>query len=286
MTTVIEDAKALFERCEAARHEGKRVGFVPTMGALHDGHMSLIDQARGQGARFIVTSIFVNPLQFGPTEDYGRYPRTFEADLERCRARGVDLVYAPRADSMYPGGFATHVEVAGVTASFEGTHRPGHFRGVTTVVVKLLHAVGSCVAVFGRKDYQQWRTLERMVTDLNMPVQMVGAPIVREHDGLALSSRNRYLDPQERERALGIVTGLRSAWDAYQQGTRQPEVLAAIARAPIAERLDRIDYVSCADPETLAPASEPREALALLVAAYLGKTRLIDNLELGSDPRP
>jgi pantoate--beta-alanine ligase len=286
MTEVIHEPGELFARCEAERRAGRRVGFVPTMGALHDGHLSLVAGTKARGARACVLSIFVNPLQFGPTEDFGRYPRTFEADLERCRAAGVDIVYAPSPEAMYPKGFQTHVEVAELTRRFEGTFRPTHFRGVTTVVCKLLTAVGPCVALFGRKDYQQWRVLERMARDLELPVELVGAPIVREPDGLAMSSRNRYLDAPSRVRALAIAEGLRAAHDAFESGQRDPATLAALAEAPIAKAFDRIDYIEAADPETLEPIAGPAERAVILVAAHLGNTRLIDNLELGHDPRP
>ncbi len=286
MPEVIEDPRELFARCEKARHAGARVGFVPTMGALHDGHLSLVEQARAHGATFTVVSIFVNPLQFGPTEDFGRYPRTFDADLSRCREQKVDVVYAPRPESMYPQGFQTHVEVEGLTQRLEGQFRPTHFRGVTTVVLKLFAAVGACVAVFGRKDYQQWRVLARMAHDLDLPITLVGAPIMREPDGLAMSSRNRYLDPQSRARALAIAQGLRAAFDAHAEGERNPGRLSALVRDAVEASFDRLDYVEAVDPDTLEPLEGPSERMTLLVAAHLGATRLIDNLELGHDPRP
>lgn len=285
MTSVVENARELFEQCEAARRRGLRVGLVPTMGALHDGHLSLVRSAAERGAGFRVLSIFVNPLQFGPHEDFGRYPRTFDADLARCRAAGVDLVYAPAASAMYPDGFSSQVEVRGLSERFEGAFRPGHFRGVCTVVLKLWNAVGACVSLFGRKDYQQWRVLSQLARDLDLPVEVVGAPIVREPDGLAMSSRNRYLEAAQRTRALAIVQGLRAAHDAYAGGEREPGRLADIAREPIAAAFDRIDYVDAARPSTLEPATAA-EPPVILVAAHLGNTRLIDNLELGVDPRP
>jgi pantoate--beta-alanine ligase len=286
MTAIIREPSELFAHCERARREGARVGLVPTMGALHDGHLALVDEATRRGAQVRVVSIFVNPLQFGPNEDFARYPRTFDGDLERCRARGVDVVYAPTAEAMYPAGFQTHVEVEGVTSRWEGAFRPHHYRGVTTVVAKLFHAVGASIAVFGRKDYQQWKTLERMVRDLNMPIEVVGMPTVREADGLALSSRNRYLDASQRRRALAIANGLRAAHDAYAAGERLPQALAERARTPIAAHFDRIDYVEAVDPDTLEPLTEARARILLLVAAHVGSTRLIDNLLLGDDPRP
>lgn len=261
------------------------MGFVPTMGALHEGHTSLVDEATRRGADFRVVSIFVNPLQFAPDEDLERYPRTLDADRELCDAKDVDVVYAPNAKAMYPAGFQTHVEVEGLTQPLEGTHRPTHFRGVTTVVAKLFGAVGPCTAIFGRKDYQQWRVLDRMVRDLNLPIEVVGAPIVRESDGLALSSRNRYLDPAARKRALGIVRGLRAAHDAYAGGERDHAVLSATVRDSVEAEFDAIDYVAVVSADTLQPAPELSTPV-VLVAAHQGSTRLIDNLHLGHDPRP
>ncbi|HEX5655749.1 MAG TPA: pantoate--beta-alanine ligase [Polyangiales bacterium] len=284
MAQIIRDARELFERCEHARREGARVGFVPTMGALHDGHLALVDEATRRGATLRVVSIFVNPLQFGVNEDFGRYPRTLEADVERCEARGVELIYSPPPERMYPPGFQTHVEVEQVTQRWEGTFRPTHFRGVTTVVTKLLLAVGPSIAVFGRKDFQQFKTLSRLVQDLDIPVELVGMPTVREADGLALSSRNRYLAPSERERALAIARGLRKAYDAYASGQRAG--LAELARAEIEAAFDRIDYVEAVHPDTLEPLETPSDAQLILVAAHVGKTRLIDNLWLGHDARP
>jgi pantoate--beta-alanine ligase len=286
VTIVIEHPEALFKRCEAERRAHKQLGFVPTMGALHEGHMSLVAAARAEGSTCLVTSIFVNPMQFGPTEDFTRYPRTFEDDLARCRAHDVDIVYAPAPETMYPSGFATSVEVSDLTSGFEGSFRPGHFRGVATVVTKLLNAVGPCTALFGRKDYQQWRVLERLVLDLGLPIKVIGAPILREADGLAMSSRNRYLTPEERSRALAIVSGLRKAWDAYDAGERDAGRLASIARTIIESSADQIDYVACAHPERLVPCKSGEDRFVLLVAARVGSTRLIDNVELGLDPRP
>jgi pantoate--beta-alanine ligase len=286
MANMLRDARELFERCERARHQGARVGFVPTMGALHDGHLALVDEATRRGASLRVVSIFVNPLQFGPSEDFARYPRTLEADVQRCEGRDVDIIYAPPPERMYPPGFQTHVEVEQVTQRWEGQFRPTHFRGVTTVVTKLLLAVGPCIAVFGRKDYQQFKTLSRLVHDLDIPVEIVGMPTVREPDGLALSSRNRYLDEAARGRALAIARGLRKAHDAWARGERAPAVLSRLAREEIAAAFDRIDYVEAVHPETLEPLEAAQDEILILVAAHVGNTRLIDNLVLGQDTRP
>jgi pantoate--beta-alanine ligase len=282
MTEVVHDPRALRAACDQLRAGGARVGLVPTMGALHDGHLSLVAAAREHGAGKVVVSVFVNPTQFGAGEDFDEYPRTLERDLELCAGQGVDLVYAPPVDAMYPAGFQTHVEVERVTAQLEGAHRPTHFRGVTTVVSKLFNAVGPCVATFGRKDYQQWRVLDRMARDLDMPVEVVGCPIVREADGLAMSSRNRYLDPEQRRRATAIHQGLRAADAAFGQGERDVARLEALARAPIQADFDRIDYVSLADAESLEPCDATAgDRVVMLAAAHLGSTRLIDNARLG-----
>jgi pantoate--beta-alanine ligase len=286
MTDVVTNAREAFSRCEQLRRSGHRIGFVPTMGALHEGHISLVRAAEDHGATKSVMSIFVNPLQFGPTEDFSRYPRTFEADIAKATAAGVDFVYAPAPASMYPPGFETHVEVEQVTRRFEGQFRPTHFRGVTTVVLKLFMAIGPCVAVFGRKDYQQWKTLERMTLDLDLPIEVVGAPILRDADGLAMSSRNRYLDQTARARALAIVRGLRAAFDAHGAGLRSPSALAALVRKEVERDFDRIDYVESAAPDSLGELDGDTNEQVLLVAAHLGTTRLIDNLCLGRDSRP
>jgi pantoate--beta-alanine ligase len=253
------------------------------MGALHAGHLALVDEARRRGATRLVVTVFVNPLQFGPSEDFSRYPRTLPDDVAACEARGVDWVFAPDREAMYPTGFASQVRVAGLTDVLEGVFRPGHFDGVTTVVAKLFGLVGDSVAVFGRKDYQQWCVLRRMVRDLDMPIEMHGMTTVREGDGLALSSRNRYLSPTDRERALAISRGLRAACAALDAGERDPRVLEQLARAPIEASFDRIDYVAIADPDSLAPITKVEGRAVLAVAAKIGATRLIDNVVLGEE---
>jgi pantoate--beta-alanine ligase len=284
MIRVVEEPGALRAECDLLRRQGLAIGFVPTMGALHEGHMSLCDAARARGAERVVVSIFLNPLQFGPSEDLAKYPRTFQEDLALCAARGVHLVYAPNVAAMYPPGFETHVAVERTTALLEGEARPTHFRGVTTVVAKLLNAVGPCIACFGRKDYQQWRVIERMVRDLDIPATIVGCPTARDPDGLAMSSRNRYLEPSVRPRALALYHGLRAADAAYRAGERSAPALEALARAPIDRGFDSVDYVTLADAETLERcAGETRSAVVLLAAARIGGTRLIDNAILGVD---
>jgi pantoate--beta-alanine ligase len=281
---VIESARELFAITESYRACAQRVGLVPTMGALHEGHLSLIDATRTAGAARVLVSIFVNPLQFGAREDLSKYPRTFAADLALCEARGVDLVYAPSSDAMYPKGFQTQVEVEQLSRDWEGSVRPGHFGGVATVVTKLFAASGACVAAFGRKDYQQLRIVQQLVSDLDLPVEVLACPIVREPDGLALSSRNRYLDPAARVRAAAIYRGLHAASSAFAHGERDASRLTQLARAPVAASFDAIDYVSVVDARDLSPASSlAPESRLLLVAARLAETRLIDNCVLGQE---
>jgi pantoate--beta-alanine ligase len=284
MIHVVREPRTLRAQCDGLRQQGLVIGFVPTMGALHAGHMSLVAAARAHGATQVVVSIFVNPLQFGPSEDFGKYPRTFEQDLALCSEHGADLVYAPDAQAMYAPGFQSHVEVERITQRLEGAARPTHFRGVTTVVAKLLNAVGPCIACFGRKDYQQWRVIERMARDLDMPAVIVGCPIAREPDGLAMSSRNRYLDPEQRRRALALCAGLRAADAAYRRGERSVATLEALARALVEQSADSVDYVTLVDAETVEPCGERIEGTGvLLIAARVGATRLIDNAILGQD---
>lgn len=285
MTTLIRKPADFRRVCDDVRAGSRRVGLVPTMGALHEGHFSLIDEAHRR-AEVVAVTIFVNPLQFGPSEDLDRYPRTFESDLEGCRQRRVDLVFAPEPASMYPAGFQTRVSVGELNRPLEGEHRPEHFAGVTTVVAKLFNLTGPCAAMFGRKDYQQWKILSQMARDLDMPIDVVGCPIVREADGLALSSRNRYLTTADHDRALGIVTGLRLAHEAWAEGERSPDALRSLAAAPVRSCFDRVDYVAVVDPETLMSPAESSSRLLVAVAAHLGRTRLIDNVVLGEDPRP
>jgi len=262
---------------------GGRLALVPTMGYLHDGHVSLMRAARDRAER-VVVSIFVNPLQFGPNEDFARYPRNLEADLARCAEAGVDEVFHPDAAAFYPPGFQTHVEVTQVSQGLCGGRRPGHFRGVATVVYRLFQLLQPDVAFFGEKDFQQLRVIQRMTADLGLPIEIVGRPIVREPDGLAMSSRNAYLTAADRPQALALFRGLSAAREAYAAGERMPGRLIERCRSALRAAGTREDYVELCDPETLQPlASEVRTGAEsrLLVAAFVGKTRLIDNARIG-----
>ena len=277
--------------CDDARRAGHRVGFVPTMGALHDGHLALAREARARvGADGLVAvSVFVNPTQFAPNEDLAKYPRELDADVARCAAAGVDAVFAPSAEDMYPAGDQTRVRVPDVAAPLEGAFRPTHFEGVATVVTKLLNAAGPCVAVFGRKDYQQYRVIARMVRDLLVPAEVVGHRTVREADGLAMSSRNRYLSAVDRARAAAIPAALARSQRAWESGARDVEALRALAEDHLRGAVDSVDYVSLRDADDLSalPPTLPEGARAVLaVAVRVGATRLIDNVVLGEDPSP
>lgn len=262
----------------AQRRAGRSIGFVPTMGALHEGHLSLMRRAREE-CDVVVISIFVNPTQFGPGEDFDRYPRDLEGDCRKARSVGVDAVFAPGAAEMYPQGFATFVEQEGhLVSCLEGRFRPGHFRGVLTVCLKLFEIVAPDRAYFGQKDYQQALVVGRMVRDLNLPLELVVCPTVREPDGLAMSSRNAYLSQDERTRALSLSRGLRAAQDALARGERDARRLEAIVRAEIeAAEPSAIDYVAVADAETLEPVETVDRRCVAAVAVRFGQTRLIDN---------
>jgi pantoate--beta-alanine ligase len=264
----------------ALRAQGKRIGFVPTMGALHEGHLSLVRRARQQ-ADVVVVSIFVNPLQFGPAEDFGKYPRTLEADCARLEAEGVELVFAPPTGQMYPPGATTLVHVEGVSERLDGRSRPGHFRGVSTVVAKLFHIVMPDCAIFGQKDAAQVAVLRRMVRDLNMPVELIVAPIVREADGLAMSSRNAYLSSGERQQALVLHRALIRAEQIASEGERSAARLrAAVLEVIASEPAARLDYCELVDADTLEPVEMISRGTLVAVAAHFGQTRLIDNLLL------
>ena len=271
--------------CDEARGRGLRVGLVPTMGALHAGHLALVNDARRR-AGLVVTSIFVNPVQFGPGEDFTRYPRDLDGDVRKLATAGADLVFAPAPEEVYPPGDDTRVRVGALTGPLEGAHRPGHFDGVATVVAKLFAAAGPCVAVFGRKDYQQLLVVRRMARDLLLPVEIVGHPIVREPDGLALSSRNAYLSVDERARALAIVHGLDAAARRFGAGERDARELERMARTPIEAAATSVDYVEARDADTLGPLGVVGSRALLAVACRVGTTRLIDNVVLGEDRPP
>jgi pantoate--beta-alanine ligase len=260
--------------------DDKPVHLVPTMGALHAGHLALVEAAL-QSTNRVIVSIFVNPMQFGPQEDLNNYPRTLNADLAKLSQFENVHVFAPEASEMYPPEFATSVEVSGITAILCGKSRPHHFRGVTTVVHKLLSLTKPDMAFFGEKDYQQLVIIRRMVSDLHLPVKIVGVPIVRESDGLAMSSRNQYLTPEQRSRASAIYRALHEARAAYQGGKRERGELLALARRVLQQsQVDKIDYIELASGEDLTRQSRAEANSRLFIAASYGATRLIDNLAL------
>jgi pantoate--beta-alanine ligase len=257
------------------------LGLVPTMGYLHEGHLSLVRTAKAE-CRYVAVSIFVNPTQFGPNEDLSKYPRDLERDLHLLEDAGVDLVWTPAPEDMYPQGYQTWVEVEQMTLPLEGAQRPGHFRGVTTVVAKLFNAVGPAKAYFGQKDAQQTAVIRQMTRDLNFPIEIVVCPIVREPDGLALSSRNVYLNPDERKAATVLHRALTVAKALYDKGERDAGKLRQAMQATLAaEPLARMQYVSCADYDTLQELEAVTGKTLLSMAVFIGKTRLIDNIVLG-----
>jgi pantoate--beta-alanine ligase len=269
--------------CAAQRSEGRTLGFVPTMGALHEGHLQLIDALKARGAERMVVSIFVNPTQFGPTEDFAKYPRVLAADCAKLVARGVDLVFAPDQSTMVRNEERTAVRVNELTEHLCGPLRPGHFEGVATVVTKLLSIVGPCDAAFGRKDYQQFKVIERLVTDLFLPVRVHGIPTVREPDGLALSSRNAYLSLEERLRAAVVPNALRAAVEAHTHGERDASVVRSVLQNALRE-VDRIEYAEVCDADTLRPLPDKTADRVLFVLAVrVGNTRLIDNFVTTED---
>ena len=259
--------------------EGGDVGFVPTMGALHEGHLSLVDRA-AEAADSVVVSVFVNPTQFGPDEDYDEYPRDLEGDLEKAGERGADLLFAPPASEMYPREQTVWVEPGSLADRLCGASRPGHFRGVLTVVLKLFHVIGPDVAVFGRKDFQQAVLIRRMTEELNLDVAIEAAPVVREEDGLALSSRNQYLSDDERPAARSLSEALRTVRARFAEGEEDPDRLAAGAREHMEEAGAEVEYVEVVDPEDLAPVEQAGPDAVCAIAAHVGETRLIDNAPL------
>lgn len=275
LTTVAELRHALAK----ARKADKRVGFVPTMGYLHDGHLALVEASQAQ-SDVTVVSIFVNPTQFGPSEDLSAYPRDFLRDEKLCRDAGVAIVFAPDAQEVYPAQFQTFVEPGDLASPLCGTFRPGHFRGVATVVSKLFNMVQPDLAFFGQKDFQQCAVVRRMVADLDLPIEVITVPTIREADGLAMSSRNRYLSEEDRRRALAISGGLFAAADNFRSGERRVEKLIAIAKQHL-DAVDRLQYLELVDGDTLKAAESPlRRPAALCAGAYVGSTRLIDNVIL------
>jgi len=264
-----------------AKRSGRRVALVPTMGALHEGHLSLIRNAREHDA-VVVVSIYVNPTQFGPEEDFKHYPRDLESDSRICERENVDIVFAPSDEEMYPGGkVTTWIEETKLAKRFEGEKRPGHFCGVCTVVAKLFNIVQPDIAIFGKKDYQQLKVIERMVRDLRYPVEIASVPTVREPDGLAASSRNQYLTSAERAQATVLWKSLGVVRDLFNHGEHSPHRLeAAVMRTVTLAPVARLDYAAVADAETLEPVHEAKHGDVVLVAAYVGKTRLIDNVIL------
>jgi pantoate--beta-alanine ligase len=260
-----------------ARQSGKRLGFVPTMGALHEGHLSLV-RAAHQATDVVVASIFVNPTQFGPNEDLAKYPRSFERDCELLEKEGVEWLFAPSVQEMYPSGAVTWVLVEELSNKFDGRSRPGHFRGVSTVVSKLFHIVEPNIAFFGQKDAAQAAIIRRMVLDLNLPVEVAVCPIVREPDGLAMSSRNAYLDSQQRQKALVLHRSLMRVQELLERGEISAHILASEGRNEFnADPSVRLDYFEIVNPDTLDPIEDISNGALIAVAAYIGSTRLIDN---------
>jgi pantoate--beta-alanine ligase len=276
LTTISEMRAA----CRAARSQGKRLGLVPTMGALHDGHRSLVRAAKA-GCATVAASIFVNPTQFGPNEDLAKYPRSFEPDCALLEREEVDLLFAPSVEQMYPEGAVTWVTVEELSGKLDGRSRPGHFRGVATVVAMLCQIVEPDAAFFGQKDAAQLAIVRRMVRDLHMPTEIVACPIVREADGLAMSSRNSYLDAQQRKQALVLYRSLTRVNEWFNRGERNAARLIAVARKEFAaESSVRLDYFEIVNPETLDAVEDVSRGALVAVAAHLGTTRLIDNILL------
>ena len=277
----IESIDAIRAAVGSARASGTRIGFVPTMGFLHEGHLRLVDEARRR-AGCVVMSVFVNPTQFGPTEDFSRYPRDLSGDSEKASSRGVDLLFVPDVSEMYPTPASLHVTADDLPSRWEGAVRPGHFSGVLTVVAKLFNIVRPDVAIFGRKDFQQAALIRRMVRELNFPIEVVVAPTVRESDGLAMSSRNTYLDTSARKSALALVESLRAAASAFAAGERSGEELTATGANSLAGHHDvTVDYFAVVDPVDMRPVEHAASDSVAIVAARVGKTRLIDNMVLG-----
>jgi pantoate--beta-alanine ligase len=278
----IEDMRAA---CREARGSGRRLGFVPTMGALHEGHLSLVRAARAS-CQVVAASIFVNPAQFGPNEDLAKYPRPFDRDLAMLEKEGVELLFVPSVEEMYPAGAVTWVTVEGLSDKLDGRSRPGHFRGVTTVVAKLFHIVEPDAAFFGQKDAAQVAIIRRMVRDLNFPVEIVGCPIVRQSDGLAMSSRNAYLNSEQRKQALVLHRALMRVEKCWENGERNAAKLIIEGQEELTrEKSVRLDYFEVVNPESLEPVESIANGALVAVAAWVGETRLIDNVAIPSSKR-
>ncbi|MBN2808463.1 MAG: pantoate--beta-alanine ligase [Deltaproteobacteria bacterium] len=279
----IENCQEIQALALAQRRAGKSIALVPTMGFLHDGHLELMRQAR-KLADLVIVSIFVNPIQFGPNEDLDRYPRDLEGDLKKCEAVGVDLVFTPTPQSLYPDFFQTAVTVTEITKGLCGAGRPSHFQGVTTVVSKLFNLTLPDTAFFGEKDFQQLAVIRRMVTDLNFPIKIIGVPIVREKDGLAMSSRNAYLPGKERQEAAAIFAALSQAGSLYREGCRESEKLCQIVLEQLEEKIKspfRVEYIKLCETLNLTEINGlVKQPAVLLIAVHLAGTRLIDNLQL------
>jgi len=275
---VISNRHEIYARIAHERSSGRSVGLVPTMGALHAGHVSLVERSQ-EICDLTVATIFVNPSQFGPKEDYSRYPRTLEDDLAKLDRAGASYVYVPDSHSIYPPGYSTYIEPPTVGKRWEGEHRPGHFRGVATIVLKLFQLIPASVSFFGRKDYQQVMVIRSMVEDLNVPIRIETCPTLREPDGLAMSSRNRYLSSSERQQALGLWHALQAASDKMNAGEKQVAKIEQELKQILHDhQIEQIDYAVVVHPDTLEPLETISDGAVILLAARVGTTRLIDNL--------
>jgi len=280
MPRVVTSCQEIQATALQLRASGKRIGLVPTMGALHEGHLSLVRAAK-QGCDLAIATIFVNPTQFGPKEDFSKYPRTLDGDLKLLDSVDCDLVFVPSREEIYPPGFSTCIEPPAVAKPLEGVFRPDHFRGVCTVVLKLFNLVPSDIAYFGRKDYQQALVICHMARDLDLPLKVSVCPIVREADGLAMSSRNRYLSADERQQALALSTALRTASEAFANGERSAGILSAMMQETLRQAgIERIDYAAVIEAHTLEEVDQIEKPAVALIACHVGTTRLIDNEEL------
>jgi pantoate--beta-alanine ligase len=280
---IIERIEPLRLALDGPRRSGKGIALVPTLGALHEGHLTLVDRARAR-AQIVVMSLFVNPLQFGPNEDFARYPRDQEGDAKLAESRGVDILFAPQPDEMYRSARAISVVPTSLATRWDGAARPEHFTGVLTVVAKLLNIVQPDVAIFGQKDIQQATIIRAMVRDLDFPIELVVAPTVREADGVALSSRNAYLSPPDRNRARALSRAIFAMRDAFDAGETSTAALEKLGNAVVAaEDAVKVEYLAVMDPETLEPAPVAAKGSIIAIAARIGTTRLIDNVILGAD---